>query len=293
MWPLQPRQHKNGHLWRRLLVISCLLHAVIMVLLFYAYRGALMQYHVRIGSCPLVSVRDVVFVPLAKSIKPSGHVSKKGSASTSSKTAKKKVAQSPAKPAASMSNALPKKVKAPEKKKQAKPVEQKKKNDLVKKEKEVVKKVTSEKKQDAVVPPAEEKKIDEKKATEQPIVQKELDKTVSATNEQIMPETGESLLPMSADSDIVYIGQAERDAVYLQMIIKQEVEHAWRPPAGLAPELECDIQLIIDWDGKAGDVNVLRSSGVLVYDISVRAALKEVVFSPALRGKQFCMNFKQ
>jgi outer membrane biosynthesis protein TonB len=214
-----------------------------------------------------------VFVPLAKSIKQAAHKTGKKSVAM----VQKKIASTPKKTKIQQPKKVEKKsvVKPAPSKQAAKPINQEKKQEKKIEKKEI--------KKPEVKPEIKKEPVENKTAVES-VVPAQPDLPASKSEKEIVP---------TASDEIVYIGQAERDALYMESLIRREVESKWRPPAGLSKDLECDIQLEVDWNGKAGQITVIRASGVLVYDISARSAIKAMSFPPAMHGKKFCMNFRQ
>lgn len=300
MWLLQPRQHKNGLLWSRLFFISCWLHILFLLMLFVAYHGSSVDYHIKIGASTHNPHATVIFVPLAKSIKPSKNVGRSVSSVAKRSTApvtKKAATVVPAKPK-KVVPVLKKEVVAPIKKVEKKAAPKAVEKKVVSKpaEKKDIKKAEV-KKPEIATQEKKEKKVEE-------IVKKEskVEPKIEPNVEQIIESNLVPEQPISAqvsteaevvENDIVYIGQAERDALYMERLIRQEVESKWRPPVGLSKNLVCDIEIEVDWNGKANQIKIIKPSGVLVYDISVRSAIKSIDFPRIMCGKKICMNFKQ
>lgn len=89
----------------------------------------------------------------------------------------------------------------------------------------------------------------------------------------------------------IYVGQAELDGLKLQQEIQQEIEMHWRPPVGLADAGGCQIKAFIDGQGMAVNLQMVKASGVLLYDVSARAAMQAICFPPIARGKELVITF--
>src|SRR5690606_6588097 len=87
----------------------------------------------------------------------------------------------------------------------------------------------------------------------------------------------------------VYVGQAEMDAFRLQQEIQHELETHWRPPVGL-PEVTCQIKALVNAQGAAQTVTMVKASGVLVYDVSARSAVQSIHFPAAVNGKELIIT---
>jgi len=95
------------------------------------------------------------------------------------------------------------------------------------------------------------------------------------------------------DQETVYIGQHEVEILKIQYEVEREVAKYWRPPEGLSKDLSCAVNVLIDWDGRVTQVLVVKSSGVLMYDISARVAASKLVLPSSLYGKDINIVFNQ
>lgn len=74
--------------------------------------------------------------------------------------------------------------------------------------------------------------------------------------------------------------------------IQNEVDRLWRPPVGVPKATTCCIQFTIKQDGSVSCLYAQRSS-ILIYDLSVMRAAKNISFPKALWGKQIKIAFHQ
>ncbi|HEV2601257.1 MAG TPA: hypothetical protein VGT41_03085 [Candidatus Babeliales bacterium] len=314
MWPWRLRRRKHEQLWWQLVSVSTFIHCGMLVLLLFVYRGQFSRYDITVGR-----VHDpktpVVLMPLMKSIPQkkgsTGGVKsgKKGKAVASANKQKKTGAPQKQKNVAAQKTKSvvkpPQQIKPDQKSKAT--LAQPEKQMTVKKEspkkesidtkkkiekKEIVEQVPLKKealiKKEEIVPPVQEVKKDD-------VVQQDPVAAAPQQQEQVIsnqiPEDG--LDVSSEQDDVQYIGQAERDAAQMQLLIQQEVEKHWRPPVGLSAHLECDVQVKVGWDRKAELVLIQKPSGVLVYDIHARTAVVAMQFPHMACGKELCIHFKQ
>jgi hypothetical protein len=94
-----------------------------------------------------------------------------------------------------------------------------------------------------------------------------------------------------APDDVVYVGQAEMDALRIQQEIQKEIEAHWKPPAGLGAERSCQIKIVVDWQGKAHALDMIKPSGLLLYDVSARNAVLAMSFPSTAFGKELVITF--
>lgn len=179
---------------------------------------------------------------------------------------------------------FPKKIepKKEEKKKPEKPIEKEELKKDLNIEPEAVKKVEQE------ILPQETKELHEIKP---------IDINIDIQNETISDlksiENGQISIGVVQDGSVIYIGQNEAEGLRIQYEVQAEVVKHWSPPAGLAKDLSCEINLTVDWEGKASQVKVAKSSGVLVYDISARVAASKLILPSSLRAKELNIVFNQ
>ena len=74
---------------------------------------------------------------------------------------------------------------------------------------------------------------------------------------------------------------------------QQEVEKYWRSPVKLPENLSCTVSVLVDQSGSAKQVNVIKSSGALIFDISARGVAFKTIFPQKVRGKQINIIFNQ
>ncbi len=74
--------------------------------------------------------------------------------------------------------------------------------------------------------------------------------------------------------------------------IQHEVDRLWRSPVGVPKATTCCIQFTIKQDGSVSCLYAQRSS-ILIYDLSVMRAAKNISFPKALWGKQIKIAFHQ
>jgi hypothetical protein len=285
MWPCHRGVRKKAIVWGHVFILSVVIHGVLLFGLFFLYSG----YYGEFASYVVMLNRKVdtpvVFLPLYKRVgtqlTPATTRTKKSSkqqasavkkADTTSKKTAKSQPQSH-KAMTSLESSAPKQKKeiqkTPIKKNEAK------KTDRAK----------------------QEKKQEKKEAMPQPEQKKEEQKIENTVTEekQIIPQ--EEAIPIEDKPDAasqetaLYIGQAERDALIMYEQIQEALEHYWRPPAGLSHDLQCQMRVVVGWDGRAHEITVEKKSGVPVYDISARSALTAMRFPTSAYGKEVIIHF--
>ena len=90
----------------------------------------------------------------------------------------------------------------------------------------------------------------------------------------------------------IYVGQEEMEALRLQEYIQNEMAQHWRPPSGMAKNLQCLVKIVIDRDGMLDAVIIEQSSGSGLFDSAARAAASQLEPSVLMHGKELLVTFK-
>lgn len=90
----------------------------------------------------------------------------------------------------------------------------------------------------------------------------------------------------------IVVGRKDLQTLELAQEIETLVAKAWRPPVGFGSEMSCTVELSIDQFGKAIGFNITKSAGVLMYDLSVRQVIPQIVFPEQARNQTLTIVFK-
>ena len=322
MLPYLPKRRRiKWWLWAKICLLATAFHLLFLFFLFVIYRGDSFDTSIAL-KMPIINSRiRIVYMPFQKHAK----VIKRSNVEIRSSGGGKQVAQK-SKPAISsklvQKTSLQKTQPKKEVKKtvvQAKSKENKKA--IAKKEapkKVVEKKKEPEKKKEAIAkPPKEQAKeiIKKERLPENPPVKKVVDdqgkkepapmlpqeKPKEKEPEILAPEIEQQslLLPEEVspegvpDSDevVIYMGRYEMEAWHAQQLLQEEIEKVWLQPLGMSPNTSCDIRVLVDWQGKIRDIEILKPSGVRVYDLSARSAAQKTTYPKMFWGKRITITF--
>jgi outer membrane biosynthesis protein TonB len=75
--------------------------------------------------------------------------------------------------------------------------------------------------------------------------------------------------------------------------LQKELVHKWQPPIGVSPDCTCDISFFVTKQGKIEELKMVKSSGVMMFDISARQALFSMKMPQWTYGKPLIISFKQ
>lgn len=147
------------------------------------------------------------------------------------------------------------------------------------------------------------KVVPKKKLEKKPVVQekKVIEEPKQEIKEEVVPQQEEikevtTPLPQQVEaegSNIRYMGQHDLDAMQMQDYISSEIGAHWKPPVGIANNVMCEINIVVNWQGMLQDVRIVTPSGSAMYDVSARSAVLAMQFPKWLWGKEFIISFKQ
>lgn len=272
-WQL-PKWLSSISLEARVCIVSTILHAFLLIAIFVVYQGGA-QYHITISSTMINPDAEIVFMPLHRSLQQGGM---KGSAASQGKTAAKKSPAAAVEKTPEGGTTLVKIVQSKPKPK-AKAKKEIKKADT---KKAVDKKNTSVQKtelakQETSTQKSEEIKPEPAKATPQ---------------EPLNEQSSNTSVANATDTNVVYVGQAEMDALQAQEYIQQELAQHWSPPAGMRADLFAIVILSIDFEGTIKKVDIVTSSGNLLFDTAAKKAAAQITPARWAYGKELSITFK-
>ncbi len=183
--------------------------------------------------------------------------------------------------------------KKPVKKDAEKKRKQKEKKELLEKSKPIKKENSPVVKEVAKAPVATQKvenpvaTVQETKPVTEPVATTNVSPNEAQVTNQEAPELGQEVE--------VALGETIDDPKLLQYYIQLQnvVSDAWKPPVGISDECVCDVLVMLDLQGKAKEVKIVKSSGVLIYDIAARNALQDAKMPKWTYGKTITISFKQ
>ncbi len=289
MWPWQRNgEQPSRTLIRRLLALSSLGHACLLVFIFVLYHDDATRVSRDVIAVLLDTDVTIVKVPMSKVINKKVPVV--GSGTKAASTAGAKAVKAPAIKAAPPATAVVSKpvAKIPAAKTQAKS-----------KPKVVPKKETPKPKVPATK--VEPKKVEVKKTEPKPEPKPE--PKIEPKKEEIKKEAIEEVTPIQEDvnvqeqasdgDNVVHVGWQEYEALEVQRQIQQEAERCWKAPSGIAADVSCEIIVRVGHDGTLHSINVAQQSGILMYDVQARQAVAQMEFPRGSWGKEVVVYFKQ
>lgn len=254
------------------------------------YQGT-SQFNITISGNMINPNSEIVFMPLHRSIKQPIGGGKSGNAApakASNKSSAAQVEKAIDAGGTTLVKIVQPKAKPKLSKKEAKKAEAKKVLDA---KNEKAKKEAAAKK--------DSKKIESKLPVKNENVQSKVDKPESKVEEATQPILANTNNAISGSSDatvgasdIVYVGQAEMDALQAQDYIQQELAQHWAPPTGMRADLFAIVTLTIDFEGVIKKVDLATSSGNLLFDTAAKKAAAQITPARWTFGKELSITFK-
>lgn len=255
------------------------------------YQGT-SQFNITISGNMINPNSEIVFMPLHRSIKQSiggGKSSNAAPARASNKSSVAQVEKAIDAGGTTLVKIVQPKAKPKLSKKEAKKAEEKKALDA---KNEKAKKEAAAKK--------DSKKIESKLPVKNENVQSKVDKPESKVEEATQPTrantnnaiSDSSSAPVGALDNLVYVGQAEMDALQAQDYIQHELAQHWAPPSGMRADLFAIVTLTIDFEGVIKKVDLATSSGNLLFDTAAKKASAQITPARWTFGKELSITFK-
>src|SRR5579863_6920565 len=131
------------------------------------------------------------------------------------------------------------------------------------------------------------------KKTTEPI-KKELPKIEPKVEPKIEPQKiDQKIAPFIPEDAQISHNYREVEALRCGAQLQKELVQKWKPPIGVSPECICEISFFVTTSGVIEELKMIKSSGVMMYDISARQALFAMKMPPWTHGKPLVISFKQ
>jgi hypothetical protein len=141
-----------------------------------------------------------------------------------------------------------------------------------------------QKKVEDVTPEVEQQKPDSQELKSQEVKLQEL---TQEHQQQLNQDNDTQLSSMQETSldDVIFVGYEQFDECVISSKIQQAVVASWTPPVGIDAGTACEMKVKVSAQGTADKVEIIKGSGILVYDTSARTALSQVEFPQEVYGK--------
>ncbi len=239
-----------------------------------------------ISSTMINTDAKIIYMPLHRSIKQNGN-SVKAQKTTISASGKKQTAAS-SKPESGPTTTIVQNKKNNKKKEvTTKAAKSNSKKQITPKEKKASEKIVSPVENKPVIPePA--------KAVEQPAA-KVPEPVVPLQTEQASAVAIAENVSSNVDAtveNIVYVGQAEMEALQLQEFIQNEMAAHWSPPTGIRSDAQCVVKIMVSHDGKNNQIILDQPSNILLFDSAAKRAANQLQPPQWAYGKEILITFK-
>ncbi|MBI2344932.1 TonB C-terminal domain-containing protein [Candidatus Dependentiae bacterium] len=105
-------------------------------------------------------------------------------------------------------------------------------------------------------------------------------------SEQLENDKSSALEEVTKVSDnVIFVGYEQFDECVIGSKIQHAIIQSWNPPVGLHQGISCEMKIKVSLDGNSDVIDIVKSSGILVFDMSARTALQEIEFPQEVYGK--------
>lgn len=116
------------------------------------------------------------------------------------------------------------------------------------------------------------------------------EKPVQPVAETINHTTPQQIIPENAQFSDNY---REVEAMRRTALLQKELLNNWKPPVGMPASAACEISFTVDKNGTVKTTTMVKSSGIVMYDLSARHALFAMKMPQWTHGKTLTITFKQ
>lgn len=125
-----------------------------------------------------------------------------------------------------------------------------------------------------------------------------LEQGVAMPIEQSLSKTLSSAISSKKKTKLVLSAQQyarkRKDQLLLyQAYIQKEIMRLWRPPVGVKKGVESLVYFSVSNQGAIEQAHIVKSSEIVIYDMSIKRVLMAFQFHQSLWGKRFTVNFRQ
>src|SRR5207302_6458741 len=103
----------------------------------------------------------------------------------------------------------------------------------------------------------------------------------------------QAITPVIPENAHVSHNYREVEALRRGAQLQKELVQKWKPPIGVSPDCMCEVSFFVNTSGTIEDLKMVKSSGVMMYDISARQALFAMKMPQWTYGKPLIISFKQ
>lgn len=262
LWRLPNQRNRIWLLIIRLVTIVMLIHAMIIFCIFFLYQTTMLQFVCTSNPTAFMHQRFVKH-EAAIGLVNRPHAKRVASSFVTPKTVKQS------------SKKIVPDIKEPKK------IEQKAVTPSKPIQKQEVPKPKAELKKEKIEQKAEKKELEtEKDSVSVPIIeQNNVQESLSVADEN------------SAEKK--YISARERDEQQRISLLQEIISTQWHPPVGSVKSAFCTVSFVVGATGLAEKVTIVESSKILLFDMSVRSALRTISLPGWARGKLLTITFKE
>lgn len=104
-------------------------------------------------------------------------------------------------------------------------------------------------------------------------------------------DTAQDCLDAIDDNNVIFIGYEQLDQSIIGSKIQQAIVQVWDKPVGIESGTSCDVLVHISDDGVAKTVEMVKSSGIYVYDMQAKQAALDAQYPQEVWNKKITIGF--
>jgi TonB family protein len=130
--------------------------------------------------------------------------------------------------------------------------------------------------------PAKKKEPTKPKAKPVDVPKKEAAKSESTPAQEALLAAA---LPANIEGPIMVArSAADASALTVQLEIQQALLHVWHPPVGMEGGISCQIRVTLESTGTVKSIEIVKPSGMRLFDASARAAIQQTAWPRGVWG---------
>jgi hypothetical protein len=164
-----------------------------------------------------------------------------------------------------------------------------------KKEQKKHKKTTARPQPKTAVKQEKPKRTKQKKALKKVIPEQVAEEIISEQPEEAaeVAPAHEAPQEIAHQDDTIYVNRETYQMLETAQALQAAVSLHWAPPAGMPTQTSCLIRVALDAQGRPITIDVVEKSGIAVFDMAARSALRATEYPPSVWGKTMVIHFNE
>jgi len=110
---------------------------------------------------------------------------------------------------------------------------------------------------------------------------------------EIEPVVEQVAVEATEEQEVLYVNKETYASLQLAHDLQQAVAEHWLPPAGAHAQAACEVKVVLSATGSVKEVQVIKKSGIPVYDMAARQALMQTEYPRAVWNRIIIVHFNE